>query len=94
MRLSGPPSFVPSLGMRLPICRYLVVLFKGLNALTNLGYEGGSPSNTWDMIIAISMFFVQIIVQAYILGTLFHYLVKKGKLNFFEQAVLRQMQKS
>lgn len=60
------PAFDPlSSGMA---AKYLIALYKGINALTNLGYEGVRPVNAVEMVLSISVMFVQIFVMAYILG--------------------------
>ena len=55
-----------------------VILFKGFSMLTNLGYEVAVPQRPGELILAILAQNVKVIIDAYILGTLFHYLVKKG----------------
>jgi hypothetical protein len=54
-----------------------VMLFKGFSVLTNLGYETAVPERAEEMIVSIIAQNVKVIIDAYILGTLFHYLVKK-----------------
>eukprot|EP00892_Ulva_mutabilis_P004198 jgi/Ulvmu1/214/UM001_0218.1 len=56
---------------------YVVMLFKGFSVLTNLGYEVAVPQRHAEMILSIVAQNVKVVVDAYILGTLFHYLVKK-----------------
>lgn len=53
-----------------------VMLFKGFSILTNLGYEATVPQRAEEMVLAIIAQFVKVLIDAYILGTLFHYLVK------------------
>lgn len=62
------------------LCRSAVqvMLFKGFSMLTNLGYEIAVPQRSGELLLAIVAQNVKVIIDAYILGTLFHYLVKKG----------------
>eukprot|EP00854_Cymbomonas_tetramitiformis_P007275 gene7275-8664_t len=55
---------------------YLIVMYKGFNGMTNLGYENVLPNNFWEMTMAIIVIYLQILIAAYILGTMFNYLVK------------------
>ncbi|GMH40854.1 hypothetical protein BSKO_08758 [Bryopsis sp. KO-2023] len=55
---------------------YIVMLYKGFNCLTNLGYDSYIPQRPEEFILQILVINVQIVMAAYILGTLFHYLVK------------------
>jgi uncharacterized membrane protein (UPF0182 family) len=59
------------------LCSLQVMLFKGFSVLTNLGYETAVPQRSDEMITSIITQNVKVIIDAYILGTLFHYLVKK-----------------
>jgi hypothetical protein len=56
---------------------YVVMLFKGFSVLTNLGYEITVPELLDEMAMSIFAQNVKVIIDAYILGTLFHNLVKK-----------------
>lgn len=69
---------------------YLLCVYKGLNMLTNLGYEGVSPRRYEELVLSVVVIFVQMVIEAYILGTLFHYLVKPDPL---EEAFTMFMQK-
>lgn len=69
---------------------YLLCVYKGLNMLTNLGYEGVSPRRYEELVASVVVIFVQMVIEAYILGTLFHYLVKPDPL---EEAFTMFMQK-
>lgn len=56
-----------------------VILFKGFNMLTNMAYEVAVPNRASEMLLAIFAQNVKVIVDAYILGTLFHYLVFQAR---------------
>lgn len=60
---------------------YLVCLYKGFNGITNLGYEATVSNNAQEMFFSILVMFFQIIMAAFILGTLFNYLVQKDKVR-------------
>lgn len=53
------------------------MLFKGFSVLTTLGYEVAVPQRDEEMVLSIVAQSVKVVIDAYILGTLFHYLVKK-----------------
>ena len=54
-----------------------VMLFKGFSVLTTLGYEVTVPERESEVVLSFVTQNIKIIIEAYILGTLFHYLVKK-----------------
>jgi hypothetical protein len=54
-----------------------VMLYKGFSVLTNLGYFDIVPLTASEMLLGIMTQNIKVVVDAYILGTLFHYLVKK-----------------
>eukprot|EP00892_Ulva_mutabilis_P004253 jgi/Ulvmu1/219/UM001_0223.1 len=56
---------------------YVVMLFKGFSVVTTLGYEVAVPEREDELILSLVTQNIKIIIEAYILGTLFHYLVKK-----------------
>ena len=56
------------LGPYLTAENYLLCLYKGLNSLTNLGYEGTVPRRYGEMILSMAVFLLQTVVEAYILG--------------------------
>ncbi|XRB09682.1 potassium channel skor [Pycnococcus provasolii] len=58
---------------------YLLILYKGFNGLTNLGYENVVPQRYDEMIFSVLTIYVHVILDSYILGTLFHYVVKKDR---------------
>ena len=58
---------------------YLLIIYKGLNGLTNLGYERAVPQRYDEMVFSVLVIYLHVILDAYILGTLFHYVVKKDK---------------
>jgi hypothetical protein len=43
--------------------RYMLVMYKGLNCLCNLGYEGGVPKTLGEMILAMAVFTMQVLIQ-------------------------------
>lgn len=45
-----------------------------------MGYEAEPPYNGYEMALSVAVMFVAIYLSAYILGTLFHYLVQKDPL--------------
>lgn len=47
---------------------YLVIFYRGLNAITNLAYEPMVPRRLEEMIVCTITIFLQIYVEAYILG--------------------------
>lgn len=53
------------------------MLFKGFSVLTSVGYEAAVPQRDEEMVLSIVAQNVKVVIDAYILGTLFHYLVKK-----------------
>ncbi|KAK3235909.1 hypothetical protein CYMTET_53920 [Cymbomonas tetramitiformis] len=61
--------------------KYFVILYKGFNAMTNLAYENIVPGQAAEIILSILSIFSQMVFNAYILGTLFHYLVQKDSLS-------------
>mmetsp|Transcript_27947 Transcript_27947/g.79036 ORF Transcript_27947/g.79036 Transcript_27947/m.79036 type:complete len:1538 (+) Transcript_27947:383-4996(+) len=68
-------------GPYLTPANYLLCMFKGLNSLTNLGYEATVPRRYDEMFLSMAVFLIQTVVEAYILGTLMHYLVKRDPLE-------------
>jgi hypothetical protein len=53
------------------------ISFKGFSALTNMGYEDEVPMRYDEMVMSLVAQNAKVVLDAYILGTLFHYLVKK-----------------
>lgn len=47
---------------------YAIILYKGLNVVTKLGYEVVVPSRHNEMAMSIVAVLIQIVVEAYILG--------------------------
>mmetsp|Transcript_5758 Transcript_5758/g.16161 ORF Transcript_5758/g.16161 Transcript_5758/m.16161 type:complete len:1854 (-) Transcript_5758:3600-9161(-) len=80
-------NFIPvDIGPYLGLEGYLLCMYKGLNSLTNLGYEGTVPKRMDELIFAMVTFVIQMVVEAYILGTLTHYLVKRDPLDeYFDE---------
>ena len=58
---------------------YLLIIYTGFNSLTNMGYEMTDPQRLEEIVLCILVVFLQIVLEAYILGTLFHYIVKKDQ---------------
>ena len=58
---------------------YLLIMYTGFCGLTNMGYEQTDPQRWEEMLFTIVVVIMQIILEAYILGTLFHYIVKKDQ---------------
>ena len=61
---------------------YLLCMYKGLNTLTQLGFEGTVPRRMEELIFALITYFVQLVVEAYILGAR----PKLARLGFHEAA--------
>jgi len=57
--------------------QYLVTIYKGFNALSNLGYDLGLPANAVEMVWSMLVMAFQVYLSALILGTLLNYLVAK-----------------
>jgi hypothetical protein len=60
---------------------YLLCMYKGFNALSNLGYDLGIPSNETEMCFALLVMLAQVYISALILGTLLNYLVRRDPLE-------------
>jgi len=56
---------------------YLLCIYKGFNALSNLAYDGGIPMNEVEMVFSLMVMLAQVYISALILGTLLNYLVRK-----------------
>lgn len=48
--------------------RYLLLIFKGGNGMTNFGYDPERPDNPWEMLFAMVVIVFQLFLAAYILG--------------------------
>ena len=48
---------------------YLVIVFKGGNALTNFGYDTERPDNPAEMVWSMIMIVLQLFMTAFVLGT-------------------------
>ncbi|KAK3264010.1 hypothetical protein CYMTET_27222 [Cymbomonas tetramitiformis] len=57
--------------------KYLMIIYKGFNAISLLGYDGVIPDSVAEMVLSTFVIFGQMVLSAYILGTLFHYLSQK-----------------
>ena len=57
--------------------RYLLAVYWGFQSLTNLGYSDLIPDNAVEMVFAWFLCVFQVSFYAYILGTLFSFVVKK-----------------
>lgn len=56
---------------------YFVCLFKGFNIITALNYEVVYPETHAEIVFSVLCIYLQIVLYAYILGTITNYLVKK-----------------
>jgi hypothetical protein len=74
----------------LPFKRNLQRYNTGFNGLTNMGYEMTDPQRWEEMLFCIAVVLMQIVLEAFILGTLFHYIVKKDQAveNFRKRLVM------
>ncbi len=61
------------------LSHYILCLYKGVDGLVSIGYFPIVPTNTLEMILAVSVQYLAIWVSAYILGSLFHYLLVSQK---------------
>ena len=61
------------------LSNYILCLYKGVDGLVSIGYFPMVPTNTIEMILALSVQYLAILVTAYILGSLFHYLLVSQK---------------
>lgn len=48
--------------------QYMVILYRGFNAITNLGYEPLMPKRVEEMIACTISIFFQLFIEAYVLG--------------------------
>ena len=48
---------------------YMLCIYKGMNALANLGYEATVPKRMEELVLTMLSFLAQVVVEAYILGT-------------------------
>jgi len=62
---------------RIESADYLLCIYKGFNALSNLAYDGGIPMNEVEMVFSLMVMLMQVYISALILGTLLNYLVRK-----------------
>ena len=69
---------------------YLLIIYTGFCGLTNMGYEMTDPQRWEEMLYCIAVVLLQIVLEAFILGTLFHYIVKKDQAveNFRKRLVM------
>jgi hypothetical protein len=68
-----------------------VILFKGFSMLTNLGYEEEVPQLLNEIVVGLIAQNLKVVIDAYILGTLFHYLVKKDPEEEASRELLRAL---
>mmetsp|Transcript_26024 Transcript_26024/g.58867 ORF Transcript_26024/g.58867 Transcript_26024/m.58867 type:complete len:2813 (-) Transcript_26024:149-8587(-) len=59
--------------------KYLLCLYKGFDGLSSIGYVPVVPNNALEMILSILVMYNSIFISAYILGSLFHYLLVSQK---------------
>jgi hypothetical protein len=58
---------------------YILCLYKGVDGLAAIGYVPIVPTNSLEMILSLLVQYLAIWVSAYILGSLFHYLLVSQK---------------
>jgi len=58
---------------------YLLCFYRGLDGVASLGYVGIVPRNSFEIILSIVVHYLSIYVTAYILGSLFHYMLLSHK---------------
>eukprot|EP00899_Mesostigma_viride_P014746 jgi/Mesvir1/23272/Mv20978-RA.1 len=75
MQMVSQGNWAP--GLRNMWSRWGLIFFKGMLSMANLGYGGVEHSTLEEMMWAIAVVFIQVVVYAYILGSIFHYLVRK-----------------
>lgn len=68
-------------------------MYKGFNAISNLAYDPSVPQRLPEIILQTAVILIQVGLEAYILGTLNHYLVKKDpNMEAFENQMLALQQ--
>jgi hypothetical protein len=101
---AGTPTWLDSLAPIFPLFEretafstakslghYILCLYKGVDGLVSIGYFPIVPNNTIEMVLAVSVQYLAILVTAYILGSLFHYLLVSQK-DALKEAHTRKMQ--
>ena len=68
-----------------------MILYKGFSMITNLAYEEEVPLILNEVIIGLASQNLKVVIDAYILGTLFHYLVKKDPEEEASQELMRAL---
>jgi len=68
IQFSVSSYIVVNLGESLSYENYLLCMYKGMNALTNLGYESTVPKRMEELVLSMVTFITQLVVEAYILG--------------------------
>lgn len=68
-----------------------IILYKGFSMITNLAYEEEVPELLNEIYIGLISQNLKVIIDAYILGTLFHYLVKKDPAEEASQELMRAL---
>eukprot|EP00960_Hanusia_phi_P071257 767509-Hanusia_phi.AAC.5 len=58
---------------------YLLCLYKGFDGLSSIGYIPIVPNNSLEMVLSVMVMYNSILISAYILGSLFHYLLVSQK---------------
>uniref|UniRef100_A0A7S4H8T1 Cyclic nucleotide-binding domain-containing protein n=1 Tax=Guillardia theta TaxID=55529 RepID=A0A7S4H8T1_GUITH len=58
---------------------YLLCLYKGFDGLSSIGYIPIVPNNSFEMVLSVLVMYNSILISAYILGSLFHYLLVSQK---------------
>ncbi|GMH33513.1 hypothetical protein BSKO_01347 [Bryopsis sp. KO-2023] len=57
--------------------KYMVIMYRGLSSISNMAYEPLAPRRIEELLFCIFSIVSQLFLEAYVLGTIFHYLVKK-----------------
>eukprot|EP00960_Hanusia_phi_P042589 755587-Hanusia_phi.AAC.10 len=79
--LDQASAFVPQIDVynSTIVQKYILCLYKGFDGLSSIGYIAIVPNNALEMILAVMVMYNSIFISAYILGSLFHYLLVSQK---------------
>ena len=83
--------FVKCYGYLHSSCNAQIILYKGFSMITNLAYEEEVPERVNEMWMGLVAQNLKVVIDAYILGTLFHYLVKKDPAEEASQELMRAL---
>lgn len=70
---------------------YLICIYKGFNALSNLAYDLGVPMNMAEVFLSLAVMLVQVYISALILGTLLNYLVRRDPVEESHKQLVEQV---